>query len=94
MKITKIIILTLFISFSNFSVTIANECDKYDKLTKEYAKCKSEKLKTKTSEKAEEIKSKTAKKIEEGKKKIKKLKLKDKLIKFKNSKSHKEFIEN
>ena len=94
MKITKIIIFTLFISFSNYSVTFANECDKYDKLSKEYAKCKSEKLKTKTSEKAEEIKSKTAKKIEEGKKKIKKLKLKDKLIKFKNSKSHKEFIEN
>ena len=92
MKITKLIILTLFLSFLNFSVTIANECDKYDKLSKEYAKCKSEKLKTKTSEKAEEIKSKTAKKIEEGKKKIKKLKLKDKLIKFKNSKSHSEFM--
>ena len=94
MKITKLIILTLFLSFLNFSVTIANECNKYDKLSKEYAKCKSEKLKNKTSEKAEEIKSKTVKKIEEGKKKIKKLKLKDKLIKFKNSKSHKEFIEN
>ena len=94
MKITKFIILTLFISFSNFHVTIADECNKYDKLSKEYAKCKSEELKTKTSEKAEEIKSKTAEKIEEGKKKIKKLKLKDKLIKFKNSKSHKEFIEN
>ena len=93
MKITKLIILTLFLSFLNFSVTIANECDKYDKLSKEYAKCKSEKLKNKTSEKAEEIKSKTVKKIEEGKKKIKKLKLKDKLIKFKNSKSHKEFKE-
>ena len=55
---------------------------------------KSDELQTKTSEKAEEIKSKTAQKIEEGKKKIKKLKLKDKLIKFKNSKSLKEFIEN
>ena len=94
MKITKLIIFTLFISFSNFLVTIADECNKYDKLSKEYAKCKSEELKTKTTEKAEEIKSKTAKKIEEVKKKIKKLKLKDKLIKFKNSKSHKEFIEN
>ena len=94
MKITKLIIFTLFISFSNFLVTIADECNKYDKLSKEYAKCKSEELKTKTSEKAEEIKSKTAEKIEKGKKKIKKLKLKDKLIKFKNSKSHKEFIEN
>jgi len=94
MKITKLIILILFISFSNVLVTIADECNKYDKLSKKYAKCKSEKLQTKTSEKAEEIKSKTAKKIEEGKKKIKKLKLKEKLIKFKNSKSHKEFIEN
>ena len=94
MKITKFIILILFINFSNFHVTIADECNKYDKLSKEYAKCKSEELKTKTSEKAEEIKSKTAEKIEKGKKKIKKLKLKDKLIKFKNSKSHKEFIEN
>ena len=83
MKITKLIVLTLLISFSNFHITIADECNKYDKLSKEYAKCKSE-----------EIKSKTAKKIEKGKKKIKKLKLKDKLIKFKNSKSLKEFIEN
>ena len=94
MKIIKLIIFTLFISFSNFLVTIADECNKYDKLSKEYAKCKSEEFQTKTSEKAEEIKSKTTKKIEEGKKKIKKLKLKDKLIKFKNSKSLKEFIEN
>ena len=94
MKISKLVFLTLFISFSNFNVTIADECNKYDKLSKEYAKCKSEELKTKTSEKAEEIKSKTAEKIEKGKKKMKKLKLKDKLIKFKNSKSHKEFIEN
>ena len=94
MKITKLIIFTVFISFSNFLVTIADECNKYDKLSKEYAKCKSVELKTKTSEKAEEIKSKTAEKIEKGKKKIKKFKLKDKLIKFKNSKSHKEFIEN
>ena len=94
MKIIKILSLTLFISFSNFTFTIADECNNYDKLSKEYAKCKSEKLKNKTSKKAEEIKSKTAKKIEEGKKKMKKWKLKDKLLKFKNSKSHKEFIEN
>ena len=84
----------MLVNFSNFSVTIAEGCNIYDTLSKEYAKCKSENLKIKTSEKAEEIKLKTAKKIEEGKKKIKKLKLKDKLIKFKNSKSHKEFIEN
>ena len=66
---------------------------KYDKLSKEYAKCTSDKLKKGTSEKAKDIKSKTAKKIEEGKKKLKNFNLKDKLKKFKNSKSHKEFTE-
>ena len=93
MKITKLIIFTLFISFSNFIVTIADECNKYDKLSKEYAKCTSDKLKKETSQKAKEIKSKTAKKIEEGKKKFNNSKLKDTLIKFKNSKNHKEFME-
>ena len=93
MKITKLIIFTLFISFSNFVVTIADECNKYDKLSKEYAKCTSDKLKKETSQKAKEIKSKTAKKIEESKKKLKNFNLKDKLNKFKNSKTHKEFSE-
>ena len=61
--------------------------------SKDYAKCTSDKLKKETSQKAEEIKSKTAKKIEEGKKKLKNFNLKDKLNKFKNSKTHKEFTE-
>ena len=91
MKITKIIISVLFISLFSVTFSSAEDCSKYDKLTKEYAKCTSEKLKKGTSEKAEEIKSKTAKKIEEGKKKIKNFNLKDKLNKFKNSKTHKEF---
>ena len=93
MKITKIIISVLFISLFSVTFSSAEDCSKYDKLTKEYAKCTSEKLKKGTSEKAEEIKSKTAKKIEEGKKKIKNFNLKDKLKKFKNSKTHKEFTE-
>ena len=93
MKIIKIIISVLFISLFNFTYSYAEDCSKYDKLSKEYAKCTSDKLKKKTSKKTEEIKSKTAKKIEEGKKKIKNFNLKDKLKKFKNSKSHKEFTE-
>ena len=93
MKITKIIISVLFISLFSLTFSFAEDCSKYDKLTKEYAKCTSDKLKKGTSQKAEEIKSKTAKKIEEGKKKFNKLKLKDTLIKFKNSKNHKEFME-
>ena len=39
------------------------------------------------------IKVKTTSKLEEGKQKLKKLDLKTKLLKFKNSKSHKEFVE-
>ena len=40
-----------------------------------------------------DIKEKTSEKYNDGKKKFNKLNLKDKLIKFKNSKSHKEFME-
>ena len=93
MKIIKVIISVLFISIFSLTFSYADNCSKYDKLSKEYAKCTSDKLKKETSQKAEEIKSKTAKKIEEGKKKLKSFNLKDKLKKFKNSKSHKEFTE-
>ena len=93
MKIIKIIISVLFISIFNLTFSSAEDCSKYDKLSKEYAKCASDKLKKETSQKAGEIKSKTAKKIEEGKKKLKNFNLKDKLNKFKNSKTHKEFSE-
>ena len=93
MKIIKIITSVLFISLFSFTFAFAEDCSKYDKLSKEYAKCTSDKLKKETSQKAEKIKSKTAKKIEEGKKKFNNLKLKDALIKFKNSKNHKEFME-
>ena len=93
MKIIKIIISVLFICLISLTFSSAEDCSKYDKLSKEYAKCTSDKLKKETSQKAEEIKSKTAKKIEEGKKRFKNSKLKDTLIKFKNSKTHKEFME-
>ena len=93
MKIIKILISALFISLFSWTFSAAEDCSKYDKLSKDYAKCTSDKLKKETSQKAEEIKSKTAKKIEEGKKKLKNFNLKDKLKKFKNSKTHKEFNE-
>ena len=93
MKIVKIIISVLFISLFSLTFSSAEDCSKYDKLSKEYAKCTSDKLKKEASQKAEEIKSKTTKKIEKGKKKFNNLKLKDTLIKFKNSKNHKEFME-
>ena len=70
MKIFKIIISVLFISLLSLTFSSAEDCSKHDKLSKEYAKCTSDKLKKETTQKAEEIKSITAKKIEEGKKKI------------------------
>jgi len=93
MNIIKIITSVLFISLFSLTFSYAKDCSKYDKLSKEYAKCTSDKLKKETSKKANEIKSKTAKKIEEGKKKLKNFNLKDKLNKFKNSKTHKEFTD-
>ena len=76
----KFIVYLIILTISNVSLSVADDCDKFDKLSKEYAKCKTELIKEKTSEK-----------YKEGKKKLNKLNLKDKLIKFKNSKSHKEF---
>ena len=93
MKIIKIIISVLFISLFNLTFSYADDCTKYDKLSKDYAKCTSDKLKNETSKKANDIKTITAKKIEQGKKKIKNFNFKDKLKKFKNSKSLKEFAE-
>jgi len=93
MNIIKIITSVIFISLFSLTFSYAEDCSKYDKLSKEYAKCTSDKLKKETSKKANEIKSKTAKKIEEGKKKLKNFNLKDKLNKFKNSKTHKEFTD-
>ena len=93
MKIIKFIISVLFISLFTLTFSFAEDCSKYDKLSKEYAKCTSNKLKKEDSQKADEIKSKTVKKIEKGKKKFNNSKLKDSLMKFKNSKNHKEFIE-
>ena len=56
MKIIKIIISVLFISLFSLTFSSAEDCSKYDKLSKEYAKCTSDKLKKETSQKAEEIK--------------------------------------
>ena len=93
MKTIKIIISVLFISLFGLTFSSAEDCTKYDKLSKEFAKCTSDKLKNKTSKKADDIKTKTVKKIEQGKKKLKNFNIKEKLKKFKNSKTHKEFTE-
>jgi hypothetical protein len=81
MKI-KLFVYLLILTITNINFSVADDCNKFDKLSKEYAKCTAELIKEKTSEK-----------YKEGKKKLNKLNLKEKLIKFKNSKSHKEFTE-
>ena len=92
MKI-KLFAYLIILTITSVNSSTADDCNKFDKLTKEYAKCTAELIKEKTSEKAELIKEKTSEKYKEGKKKLNKLNLKEKLIKFKNSKSHKEFTE-
>ena len=81
MKIISSILIFFIISFKSVQAESKN-CEKYEKLSKEYAKCTSKLIKKKSNE----IKNKTVKKI-------KKFNLKKKLSLFKNSKSHKEFME-
>ena len=82
MKLLKLLMSTFIILSLCTALIAAENCEKFDKLSKEYAKCTSENLKDKTSKKASE-----------WKKKFNSSKLKEKLLKFKNSKSHTEFIE-
>ena len=89
MKIIKILILSIILFYTNQSIVLAQDCSKLDKLSKEYAECNAKLLK----KNAEVLKNKASDKIEQGKKKFNKSKLKEKLIKFKNSKNHKEFME-
>ena len=83
MNIIKILILSMALFCTNQSIVVAQDCSKLDKLSKEYAECN-----------AKLLKKKATNKIEQGKKKFNKLNIKDKLLKFKNSKSHKDFVEN
>ncbi len=89
MKIIKILILSIILFYTNQSIVLAQDCSKLDKLSKEYAECNAKLLK----KNVEVLKNKASDKIEQGKKKFNKSKLKEKLIKFKNSKNHKEFMD-
>ena len=77
----KLVAYLIILTITNINLSAADDCNKFDKLSKEYAICAAELIKEKASEK-----------YNEGKKKFNKLNFKEKLIKFKNSKSHKEFM--
>ena len=93
--------ITFIILLCQNSLAQEKDCNQYDKLSKEYAKCNSLLLKNKTLEIKENtskktiiIKDNTTRKINDIKDKFNKSDFKKKLLKFKNSKSHKEYKEN
>jgi len=76
------------------------DCTQFDKVSAKYLECSAKNLKEKSSELklkatvgAEELKEKITTNAKIGKKKFDKLNLKEKLVKFKNSKSLTEFME-
>ena len=89
MKKVNFLYLVIITIFLNLSTVSAQDCSKLKKLSKEYAECNSNLIKKKT----EDFKNRALTKIDDGKNKFNKLKLKEKLIKFKNSKNHKEFLD-
>ena len=88
MKLVTFILLIFLSTFFSVSSNI-KDCSKYDKLSTEYAKCTSEIVK----EKSIEIKNNTVSKLDKTKEKVNNFDLKKKFLIFKNSKSHKEFME-
>ena len=76
------------------------DCTQFDKFSAKYIECSAKNLKEKSSELklkatvgAEEFKEKITTNAKSGKKKFDKLNLKEKLVKFKNSKTLTEFME-
>ena len=98
----KIIFTTLITSVLIMASAIAEniDCTQFDKISAKYIECKAKNLKEKSSELklkatvgAEELKEKITTNAKSGKKRFDKLNLKEKLVKFKNSKSLTEFME-
>lgn len=81
-------LIIFFISLNN-SIAEEIDCSEFDKLSAKYVECSALKLK----EKSNNLKNTTVEKIDESKKKFDESKLKEKLIKFKNSKTLAEFME-
>ena len=98
----KIIFTTLITSVLIMTSAIAKkiDCTQFDKVSAKYIECSARNLKEKSSELklkatvgAEELKEKITTNAKSGKNNFDKLNLKEKLFKFKNSKSLTEFME-
>ena len=79
MKKIKVLILFTSLIWINPSTVLAQDCNKLDKLSKEYAECNANLLK----KNAKSLKERASDKFKEGKNKFDKFKLKEKLLKFK-----------
>ena len=97
----KIIFITLITSalMSN-AMAEKIDCNQFEKVSAKYIECSAKNLKEKSSELklkatvgAEGLKEKITISVKNSKTKFNKLKLKEKLVKFKNSKSLTEFME-
>jgi len=98
-KIIFITLITSVLIMSN-AMTEKIDCTQFDKVSAKYIECSAKNLKEKSSELklkatvgAEELKAKITTNAKNGKKKFDKFNLKEKLVKFKNSKSLTEFME-
>ena len=98
-KIIFTLLLSLVLITSN-AIAEKIDCTQFDKVSAKYLECSAKNLKEKSSElklKAtvgvEEVKQKITINAKSRKKKFDKLNLKEKLVKFKNSKSLTEFME-
>ena len=99
----KTIIFTTLITWMLITANAIAEkidCTQFEKVSAKYIECSAKNLKEKSSELklkatvgAEELKEKITNNTKNGKKKFDKLNLKEKLVKFKNSKTLTEFME-
>ena len=99
----KKIIFTLLFSWvliTSNAIAEKIDCTQFDKVSAKYLECSAKNLKGKSSELklkatvgAEGLKEKITTSVKNSKTKFNKLKLKEKLVKFKNSKSLTEFME-
>ena len=98
-KILFTILITLALVITN-AIAEKIDCTQFDKVSAKYIECsaknlkeKSSKLKLKVTVGAEKLKKKIVTNTKDSKKKFDKSSLKEKLVKFKNSKSLTEFLE-
>ena len=98
-KILFTILITLALFIDN-AIAEKFDCTQFDKVSAKYIECSAKNLKEKSSELklkatvgAKELKEKITTNAKNEKKKFDKLNLKEKLVKFKNSKSLTEFME-